>query len=224
MSLRILLVEKKVDATELFLPGLERKGYEVTVVRTLRQALARLTSFRPDMLIVDAASFGSSGYKVSDGLRSQLPGVPTVLLLKQGHTAEVGRAEEFLIEPFSSRSLLHRVGKIARTLMCRVLSAGPLQLEPDTRTLRRGGQVIYLRPKEAALLALFMRNPGRVLSRQEIIRAVWETDYIRDTRTLSVHIRWLRQKIEADPHRPQHLRTVRGVGYRFEASEDRPQP
>jgi DNA-binding response OmpR family regulator len=224
MGLRILLVEKQVAATELFLPGLERKGYEVTVVRTLRQALARLASFRPDILIVDAASFGSSGYKVSDGLRSSLPGVPMVLLLKEGHTAEVGSAEEFLIEPFSSRSLLHRVGKIARTLTRRELSAGPLQFEPDTRTLRRSGQVIYLRPKEAALLALFMRNPGRVLSREEIIRAVWETDYIRDTRTLSVHIRWLRQKIEEDPQRPQHLRTVRGVGYRFEASKERPQP
>jgi DNA-binding response OmpR family regulator len=224
MSLRILLVEKQAPTTELFLPGLQRKGYEVVAVRTLRQALARVGSFRADILIVDAASFGNGGYKITDELRSQLPGIPTILLLEKGHAASAQSAEEFLIKPASPRSLLHRVGKIAATLTSRELSAGPLQLEPDTRCLRRGGRVIYLRPKEAALLAFFMRNPGRVLSREEIIRTVWETDYIGDTRTLSVHIRWLRQKIEADPHRPQHLRTVRGVGYRFEASEEHRQP
>jgi DNA-binding response OmpR family regulator len=224
MSLRILLVEKDVATTDLFLPGLERKGYEVAVVRTLRQALARLGSFQPDILIVDVASFGSSGYKMSDGIRLHLPDVSTILLLEKGHASAGDSAEEFMTRPFSSRSLLHRVGKVARTLTRRELRAGPLLFEPDTRSLRRSGQIVYLRPKEAALLDLFMRNPGRVLSRQEIIRTVWETDYIGDTRTLSVHVRWLRQKIEADPHRPQLLRTVRGVGYRFEASEERAQP
>jgi two-component system alkaline phosphatase synthesis response regulator PhoP len=92
-----------------------------------------------------------------------------------------------------------------------------LIFDPVTRTLNKGQTRCRLRPKEAALLAFFIRNSGRVLSRQEIMKAVWDTDYVGDTRTLNVHVRWLRLKIEDDPGNPRLLRTVRGVGYRFEA-------
>jgi two-component system phosphate regulon response regulator PhoB len=85
-----------------------------------------------------------------------------------------------------------------------------------SRTLSKGQNTFHLRPKEAALLALFMQNPGRVLSRREIMKEVWDTDYMGDTRTLSVHVRWLRLKIEDDPGKPRLLCTVRGRGYRFE--------
>jgi DNA-binding response OmpR family regulator len=91
-----------------------------------------------------------------------------------------------------------------------------------TRVLRKGRARYRLRPKEAALLALFMRNPGRVLTRREIMKAVWDTDYVGDTRTLNVHVRWLRLKIEDDPGKPRLLRTVRGVGYRFESTKSPP--
>jgi DNA-binding response OmpR family regulator len=94
-----------------------------------------------------------------------------------------------------------------------------LVFDPDTRTLRRGDKTSHLRPKEAALLAYFIENSGRVLSREQIIRDVWETEYFGDTRTLSVHVCWLREKIEEDPRAPILLRTVRGVGYRFEAPD-----
>jgi DNA-binding response OmpR family regulator len=89
-------------------------------------------------------------------------------------------------------------------------------LDPLACKLDRGRSRIHLRPKEAALLAFFMRNPGRVLSRREIMKEVWDTDYLDDTRTLSVHVRWLRLKIEDDPNKPRNLRTVRGLGYRFD--------
>ena len=118
--------------------------------------------------------------------------------------------------PFTSRKLLYRIKKVAEQLTSREIRVGPLALDPDTRTLRKSKAALPLRPKEAALLKLFMENAGRVLSRQEIMKKVWETDYIGDTRTLSVHVRWLRQKIEDDPNTPRFLRTVRGVGYRFE--------
>jgi DNA-binding response OmpR family regulator len=224
MSLTILFVDRDTATTEVLVPGLERKGHEVTVARSLHQALARLGSFRPDILVVDVASFGRSGYKVVDGIRPQLPDVPAILMVTKGDTLTTGDACEVLSAPFSSRSLLFRVAKIAKTLTSRDLHVGPLLFEPDTRLLHRIDQVMSLRPKEAALLALFMRNPGRVLSRKDIVRAVWETDYCDDTRTLSVHVRWLRLKIEEDPHRPRLLRTVRGVGYRFDADEGLSQP
>ena len=97
----------------------------------------------------------------------------------------------------------------------KVLKAAGLVLDVERRELTRGGKTQRLTPKECRLLALFMSNPGKVLSRRLLMREVWETDFLDDTRTLDVHICYLRKKIEEDPHRPQLLRTVRGIGYRF---------
>jgi DNA-binding response OmpR family regulator len=118
--------------------------------------------------------------------------------------------------PCTSRKLLFRLRKVAQTLPSRDVKIGDLVLDPLACTLHKGRSRIHLRPKEAALLAFFMRNPGRVLSREEIMKDVWDTDYVEDTRTLNVHICWLRLKIEDDPGQPRLLRTVRGVGYRFD--------
>jgi DNA-binding response OmpR family regulator len=216
MSFRILFVEKDLTTADLLVPSLVRKGYQVAVAETQRQALARIRSVRPDLLVLDVASFGTGGYKVSDAVRSRLDGVPTILLLEQGHGSAGATAEAFMTPPFTSRKLLYRVKKLAQTLTSREICAGPLILDPDTRILRKGDTAMALRPKEAALLTLFMSNQGKVLSRLEITRQVWETDYVGDTRTLSVHVRWLREKIEDNPSTPRFLRTVRGVGYRFE--------
>jgi DNA-binding response OmpR family regulator len=219
MSLRILLIEKNVTTADLLIPSLERKGYKVLHARTQRQALSRIRTQRPDLLVMDIASFGSNGYKVSDVVRARLDGVPTVLLLEKGHSGAASTAESYMTPPFTSRKLLYRVKKLAKNLTRREIRAGPLVLDPDTRTLHKGQESIHLRPKEAALLTMFLCNPGRVLSRQEIMKEIWETDYMGDTRTLSVHVRWLREKVEDDPSAPRFLRTVRGVGYRFEAPE-----
>jgi DNA-binding response OmpR family regulator len=125
--------------------------------------------------------------------------------------------------PFTSRKLLYRLKKVSAALPSRTIRVGELVLDPVTRTLDKGQTRCRLRPMEAALLAFFMRNPGRVLSRPEIMKAVWDTDYVEDTRTVTVHVRWLRLKIEDDPRKPRLLRTVRGVGYRFEFVEPAPQ-
>jgi DNA-binding response OmpR family regulator len=219
MTLRILLVEKDMTTADLLVPSLERKEYHVTVARTQRQALARIRSVCPDVLIIDVASFGIGGYKVRDTLRTRLSGVPTILMLEKGHDSAGSTAEAFMTPPFTSRKLLYRVKKVSETLTSRELRAGNLALDPETRILRREGKSLHLRPKEAALLAYFMNNPGRVLSRQELMREIWETEYMGDTRTLSVHVRWLRLRIEEDPSKPRLLRTVRGVGYRFQVPE-----
>jgi DNA-binding response OmpR family regulator len=217
MTLRILFVEKDATTADLLVPSLERKGYEVAVARTQRQATSRIRSFRPHLLVIDVASFGSNGHKVSDAIRARLEGVPAVLLLEKGHTG--GATETFMTPPFTSRKLLYRVKKMAGKVTCREIRLGALALDMDTNTLHKGSETLQLRPKEAALLALFMRNPGKVLSRQEIIKQVWETEYLGDTRTLTVHVHWVREKIEDDPGAPRFLRTVRGVGYRFEVTQ-----
>jgi len=216
MSLRILLVEKDVTTADLLVPSLERKGYQVFVARTQRQALSRARSSHPDLIVLDVASFGANGYKVCEAVQSRLDGVPTILLLEKGHAGARDAAEAFMEPPFTTRKLLYRVRKLAENLSSREISLGSLVLDPDSRVLRNGDETVQLRPKEAELLALFMRNPGKVLSRQEIMRKVWETDYVADTRTLSVHVCWLRQKVEDEAPPPRLLRTVRGVGYRFD--------
>jgi two-component system alkaline phosphatase synthesis response regulator PhoP len=185
--------------------------------------MSRIRFRRPDLLVLDVASFGANGYRISDTIRARLDGVPTVLLLEEGHASAGSTAEAFMTPPFTSRKLLYRVRKLTENLTRHVIRAGPLILDPDTRTLHKGEAVMHLRPKEMALLTMFMLNPGRVLSRQEIMKQVWETDYVGDTRTLSVHVRWLRQKIEDDADNACFLRTVRGVGYRFEVPASLPQ-
>ena len=221
-GLRILFVEKNVTTADLLVPTLERKGYEVAVAQTRRQATGRIRSLPPDLLLVDVASFGAKGYEIGDALCAILQAVPTMLLLPEGHAHAGSLADEFMTPPFTARKLLHRLKKLAERVNDRTIRAGHLLLDPDTGTLSKGETNFHLRPKEAALLAYFMRNAGRVLSRPEIIREVWETEYIGDTRTLTVHVRWLREKIEEDPDAPCLLRTVRGMGYRFEVPDSDP--
>jgi two-component system response regulator RegX3 len=217
MHPRVLLVEKDLALSDLLLPSLERKGYLVSLAHSQRQAVSSGRAQPPDILVVDVPSFGSAGYDVLDAVQSRLEGVPLILLLDQGHALAGSRAAAFMTPPFTSRKLLYRLGKVAATLPSREIRSGPLALDPVRHVLRNGETTFQLRPKESALLALFMNNAGRVLGRPEIMKAVWETDYVGDTRTLSVHVHWLRQKIEQYPRRPRILRTVRGVGYRFDA-------
>jgi DNA-binding response OmpR family regulator len=208
-----LFVERDITTADLLVPSLLRKGYQVRVAQNQRQAIGQIRSLRPNLLVVDVASFGLRGYSVSDAVRTRLTGVPTVLLLEEGHQAAGGAAEAFMIRPFTSRKLLHRVQVAAKHITVREIQVGSLLLDLDGRVLYKGKQSWQLRPKEATVLALLMENAGKVLSRQEIMKKVWETDYMGDTRTLSVHVCWLRQKIEQDPRHPTLLRTVRGVGY-----------
>jgi len=217
MAIRVLFVEKDVTRSDLLLPSLKRKGYQVTLARTRRQATSCCRTVHPDVLIVDVDSFGAAGYDVADAVRPLLDGAPTILLLEKGHAIAGSQAEAFMTPPFTSRKLLYRLRKVAEALPSREIRVGELVFDPVTRTLTKGQTRCRLRPKEAALLAFFVGNSGRVLSRQEIMKAVWDTVYVGDTRTLNVHVRWLRQKIEDDPGRPRLLRTVRGVGYRFES-------
>lgn len=216
MALRILFVEKDLTVADLLVPSLERKGHQVVVARTQRQATSCIRTLCPNMLVMDVASFDRRGYDICQVIRNRLASVPTILLLAEGHDAAGSMAEAYMTPPFTTRKLLYRVKKTAELVVSREIKAGPLVLDPETRTLSNGQQRYRLRPKEAVLLELFMVNPGKTLSRRRIMKEVWDTDYVGDTRTLSVHVRWLRLKIEDDPGRPRLLRTVRGVGYRFD--------
>lgn len=220
MTLKILFVENDATTADLLTPSLERKGYQVTVARTQRQVAGRLRSLRPDLLVIDVASFGQSGYRVCDAVRGRLEVVPTILLLEKGHASAGSTADAFMTPPFTGRKLLYRVKKLSDKITSNELRAGHLSMDLDSRILRKHDEHLYLRPKEAELLGVFMRNQGRVLTRARLMKEVWDTDYVGDTRTLSVHVRWLRIKLEPDPNNPLFLTTVRGVGYRFAVPEE----
>ncbi len=222
MRLRILLIEKDETTADLLVPSLKRKGHQVTTARTQSQALRIARAQHPDLLIVDIVSFGGNGHRLYEAVRKKLENVPTILLLGKEQARSGFEAESFMFPPFTSRKLLYRVKKVTQSLISRDLEIGPLRLDVDNHTLYRGDVAFRLRPKETALLAFFIRNAGQVLSRHEIMKAVWRTDYLEDTRTLTVHVRWLREKIEQDPGEPRWLRTVRGVGYRFAEPEESP--
>ena len=160
MATRVLLIERDVTTSDLLVPSLERKGYQVHLARTRRQATSCCRSVHSEVLIVDVASFGAAGYDVVDAVRPLLDGAPTILLLEEGHAIAGGQAEAFMTPPFTSRKLLYRLKKVAETLPSREIRVGELVFDPVTRILNKGQTRCRLRPKEAALLALCATQAG----------------------------------------------------------------
>lgn len=218
MTTRILWIEGRRGGGPAFIPGLRQKGYQVEEVATGRAALARLPALDPAMAVVNAASLGTSGGRICQRLRQRLNGHPVLLIRSQdqGRPHETA-AHQVLVLPFTIRKLLNRVRALVPSESERVLTVGPLRLCPDHHQVQvDGGRPRHLTPRLTDLLLAFMQQPGEVLPREALFRQVWRTEYVGDTRTLDVHISWLRKKIEADPRRPRLLTTVRGVGYRLD--------
>ncbi len=222
MTASILLVEQASSSVDWILQSLEkRKGYEVSLARNKRQAIQQATSGTPDLIILNATSPKLDGRKICQALYEKVAEIPIILILaKAGKGEDVMGATFILTPPFTSRKLFNRIRSILKSDEGEVLQAGRLTLNLGTRRVNNGSKERRLNPKELELLKVFMRSPGRVLSRKFLIKKVWKTDFMGDTRTLDVHIRWLRQKIEENPSSPKYVRTVRGVGYRFEIPEE----
>ena len=150
-------------------------------------------------------------------VRDKLNGVPIILVSPEGTRPESSTgASLMLVHPFTARKLLNRVARLLPGDERYTLSAGPLKLNIAQRKVIAHGKEARLTPKQAKLLEVFIRNAGRLMTRKALIRQVWHTDYTGDTRTLDVHISWLRRAIEVDPKRPHLIRTIRGMGYRLD--------
>jgi two-component system phosphate regulon response regulator PhoB len=151
-------------------------------------------------------------------LRARVDGIAILLLLRANAQIDLACGADFILSmPFSPRKLLNRVARMLPSGQGDVLTAGDLTLNVANRVVRLGRKEHQLTPKQSRLLEMFMRRPNEVVTRPELMKAVWKTDYCGDTRTIDVHIRWLRQMIEADPNRPRRLVTARGVGYKLKA-------
>lgn len=216
----ILVVEGRKPVAKYLAPILNDQGYDVVTARTRREALAKMQDTNPALIVLDSPSLRFSCRRFCDTLRDDNLDIPVLLLLAEGKKIDrsVG-ARAHLRYPFSVKKLINRIARLLPAPDDEMLRVGGVDLNIKQRCVVCGGRESNLTPKQARLLEVLMRHPGEVLSRAFLMKQVWDTDYLGDTRTLDVHVHWVRKAIEADPRSPTYLRTVRRVGYRFEVPE-----
>ncbi len=215
----ILLIERAGKKEQTFAAALERKGYAVDVVSTGHLALKRARQIHPAVIVLNAASLGSSGVRIGRSLRQSFDGVPLIHILPEAISAEghsEANAEIVMVMPFTARKLINRLKHLLPGGRKDAIEVGPIRLAESVRIVEAHGREQRLTPKTANLLAVFLQHPQQTLDRGFLMRQVWNTDYVGDTRTLDVHVRWVREAIEPDPTQPRHIVTVRGKGYRFD--------
>jgi DNA-binding response OmpR family regulator len=213
----VLLLESERMNAPSFQPALEKRGYTVTVQHSAAAAIKSVHSQHPDVVVLDAASLKTSGARICRQLRANVNGTPILLVADKKNPPDANcGASIVLITPFTPRKLLNTVARLLPAEEGASLQVGPIKLNLAQKRIKCGEREEKVTPKQAKLLEMFMRSPGQLLSRRAIIKHVWDTDYIGDTRTLDVHISWLRDVIEPNPRKPRYLKTVRGQGYRLD--------
>ena len=224
---RILVVEDEVSFSDPLSYLLEKEGYDVEVAETGPDAITAFDSEGADLVLLDLMLPGLSGIDVCRAIR-QKSNVPVIMLTaKDGEIdkvvgLEIG-ADDYVTKPYSSRELLARIKAVLRRnnepeeLLPSTIEGGPVRMDVDRHVVAVDGTQVSLPLKEFELLEMLLRNVGRVLTRVQLIDRVWGSDYVGDTKTLDVHIKRLRAKVEPDPAKPVHIVTVRGLGYKFEA-------
>jgi DNA-binding response OmpR family regulator len=217
MKARILWIEGKRAKSPHFVPGLRKKGIIIETVSSGDEALARLLDFDPDLVVINAASLRTSGKRTSRALRARAQGAPILLILASDQpVVNDPNVDVGLSLPFTPRKLLNRIKPLIPGNSEHLLHTGPVRLDLERKRVRCLGREATLTPRLAQLLKLFMEHPGEVLERGRLFREIWSTEYTGDTRTLDVHMSWLRQAIEEDPRKPRFLKTIRGLGYRLD--------
>ena len=224
---RVLVVEDEESFSDAISYMLRKEGFEVAVCATGPDALDTFDRTGADLVLLDLMLPGLPGTEVCRQLRTR-SSVPVIMLTAKDSEIdkvvglELG-ADDYVTKPFSSRELVARIRAVLRRhggqteeLEDAALEAGPVRMDVERHTVSVGGNGVQLPLKEFELLEMLLRNAGRVLTRMQLIDRVWGADYVGDTKTLDVHVKRLRAKIEPDPALPRYLVTVRGLGYKFE--------
>jgi two-component system response regulator RegX3 len=225
-SARILLVDDEHSIQTLLSYPLRKEGYEVVQATDGRQALDRFEEQPFDLVVLDLMLPKIDGLEVCRRLRSR-SSVPIIMLTAKSEEIdkvvglELG-ADDYVTKPFSSRELVARMRAVLRRRgdqdepASSIMESGPVRMDVDRHVVTVRSSQVQLPLKEFELLEVLLRNAGRVLTRMQLIDRVWGADYVGDTKTLDVHVKRLRAKVEADPANPTHILTVRGLGYKFE--------
>lgn len=210
----VLLIESARTNGISFADALKSR-YQVRIAHSGKQGLAMVQANRPDVVVLDAASLRTSGNRIVARLRALSGELPIIHIRPSDKAGGESAADVLLVPPFTARKLINRIERFASSAQGDRLEVGPFCLSRQQQTLTTPTTEKKLTPKLVALMELFMQNPNVTLERRHIMQAIWNTDYMGDTRTLDVHIRWIRKVVEPDPRKPQYIQTVRGVGYRF---------
>jgi DNA-binding response OmpR family regulator len=216
MKARILWIEGKRAESPPFITNLRKKDFEIETVLSGTAALSRVVDFDPDLIVVNAASMRTTGKRICRSLHDRADGVPLLLISEQGRYSGDPCVAAELVLPFTIRKLINRIKPLLPSKDTNILHVGPIWLDVERKRVRCQGREATLTPRLVQLLTYFLNHPGDALEREGIFREVWETGYTEDTRTLDVHISWLRKAIEEDPRKPDFLKTIRGVGYRLD--------
>jgi two-component system OmpR family response regulator len=226
---KILVVEDDRNLLDTLKYNLRKEGYDVVTAIDGAEALDVARREKPDLIILDIMLPKLSGFEVCRILRKETT-IPILMLTAKDEEVdkivglEIG-ADDYMTKPFSMRELLARVGAMLRRSKMTEMQPGPreallkvgdIEVDIARHKASKGATMLELTPKEFDLLAFLATNRGFVLSREQLLEKVWGYDFTGDTRTVDVHISWLRQKIETDPNNPEHLVTVRGTGYKLE--------
>lgn len=233
MSQKILVVEDEQTLLETLVYNLKREGYAVTSIADGGAALSIAREIKPDLIVLDLMLPGMDGFEITRILRQEMT-IPIIMLTARDEEIdrviglEIG-ADDYITKPFSMRELIARIKAQLRRVRIdmekvtsspqmseKMIESGNLQINQTRLEVTLDGEVIALKPKEYELLLYLARHRGQVMSRDQILERVWGWDFSGGSRTVDVHVRWLREKIEKDPAHPTRLITIRGVGYRFE--------
>ena len=213
----ILWAGKRRADISSFVPDLEAKGYNVTFVSTGKEALIKLARNKPDVMVVDAASMRTTGSRICKTVNAKYPSLPLILINTPSNlpTNEI-KADIQLIHPFTIRKLENRILPYAPSDGINLLKAGPIQLDMERQVIRCNKKEEHVTPRMSNLLKMLIDQKGKVIDREKLFSKIWHTNYTEDTRSLDVHINWLRKIIEKNPKKPKLLLTVRGKGYKLD--------
>jgi DNA-binding response OmpR family regulator len=210
-----VLLVGRIQASSSFIVNNLKKRYQLVIASSGKQAieLARKQSFR--IVVLDAVSMRTPGERICNELKTALPGISLIHLHPGAMESAQNFADITLFQPITVRKLTNAIERLLKPHDDETVICGPFAFNHERRVLNVRGEETQLTPKQAMLVRIFFSNPYIILDRRTLMEKVWQTDYLGDTRTLDVHIRWLRELLEEDPSQPKYLLTVRGVGYRL---------
>lgn len=216
MKTKLLIIEGRNAEIPSFVADLQKKGFDVVTFQNGSQAVSKLKQTDPTVVVINAASLRSTGVRICHSIRKKDARMPIVLIVEKEKPLDNEVADSVIALPFTAQKLVNRIKALMPSEENNMVNVGPIRLDLEHRRVRSLGKNTRLTPRLITLLHLLMDKHGEVVEREALFKKVWETEYTGDTRTLDVHISWLRRAIELDPDNPKFLKTIRGVGYRLD--------